>query len=261
LKDIYQSLLIQSFKDFNWLIVDYGSENKVKSFVEQFLEENCFFNVEVLHRTTNGRYLTTGFVFDYLTTKYVVGLDGNYKLAPDTMRIIHDLWSQVESSQNDDIAEIRGHAVDMDGSMIGTTKFNFKNGMSYVDATWHEMVLQRRNYLEMLASWDREKFLDCVDIGRYSFMSDRIDELPTLIFWSAIGRKYKTRYLNCTLKIKLSHISKKKSIINRYNVVFGNYTFLKENIKYFWLNPRLFLRLALDLLINLVLLILKKEKI
>jgi len=232
---IYESLLRQTNKMFVWYIIDYNNSETANTYVLRFQSENKI-QVKYLYKPFKGRYLATKHAFENIDTDYIIGLDGGYFIVDDCVEVILSQWEQIEKDKYNAIAEIRGLAINNTHKLIGVSKYQYKE--EYVDMTWHQMVLKNGNYYEMLASWDRLKFLECIDFKRYDLFSDRIDELSTALFWSSLGRKYQTRYLSKSLKCKIDSQSLEQKTVNVYNTFVANYYFLVENIDYYFYSPK-----------------------
>jgi hypothetical protein len=234
---IYNSLKSQTSSLFSWYILNYGKED-INDFIKKIRTEGIL-DFFYQHKFFKGRYLATSFAFENIKTKYIIGLDGNYILMPNAIDEISKCWLSIENAHIEDVAEIRAFAqIGEDNSNRKLKQFIDKE---FVNSTWHEMVLKKRNYYEMLASWDREKFLKAVNISNYSLFENEIDEVDTTLFWSSIGRKYKTRYLAQFLKKKSSiqDVEKKgiPKIVNHYNGFIYYHYYIKENFQYFFYNP------------------------
>ncbi|HEX8563134.1 MAG TPA: hypothetical protein VF676_09170 [Flavobacterium sp.] len=232
---IYDSLLGQGNKGFVWFIIDYGESESANSYVSKFKSDNAI-EVKYLYMAFKGRYLATKHAFENIETDYILGLDGGYFIVKDCVEVILNQWQSIEKEKNASIAEIRALAIDSAGKLVGKSKYRYKD--EHVDMSWHQMVLKKRNYYEMLACWDRRKFLECVDFNRYNLFSDHIDELSTTLFWSSLGRKYLTRYLNQSLKCKIDSQIPAKKNANVYNNFVSSYYFLVENRNYFFHSPK-----------------------
>lgn len=232
---IYESLTNQTNPLFVWYIIDYNVEESAKTYFLKFEKEGKL-AIKYFHKPFKGRYLATKYAFENIDTTYIVGLDGAYYLANDGVETLLNQWNEIEMSKNTAIAEIRGLARNNSGTLVGISNFVYKE--DYVDLNWHQMVLKNKNYYEMLASWDRLKFLECINFTHYELFKDEIDELATSLFWSSLGRKYQTRYLNKILKCKIESERSELKSTNVYNTFVSNYYFLLENSSYFFNAPK-----------------------
>lgn len=232
---IYGSLINQTNQKFIWYILDYNESDLAFNYVYKFKSESKI-QIEYVHKHFKGRYLATKYAFENIYTNYIIGLDGAYFIVKDCVEVILNHWHEIEKEKNHFIAEIRGLANNKSKELVGKSQYHYKK--EYVDMRWHEMVLKNGNYYEMLASWDRLKFLECVNWGGYDLFSEQIDELSTTLFWSSLGRKYQTRYLNKILKCKIDSVSLDKKSSNDYNTFVSGYYFLVENIDFFFYSPK-----------------------
>lgn len=254
---IYNSLKNQTNKEFVWLIFDYNNADLGRSYFLKYQKENSI-EIQYQHQFFKGRYLVTQHAFKSILSNYILGLDGAYFVVTDCVETILNQWQSIEVEKNHSTAEIRGLAQNSSNELIGSSKYVYQKNLDFVDISWHEMVLKRENYYEMLTCWDREKFLKSVDFNEYNLFSDQVDELSTSLFWSSIGRAYKTRYLNKVLKCKIENQLQQEKKMNFYNTFVSNYYFILQNSTYFFYAPRyysvviyLFITSGLKLKLNL----------
>lgn len=234
---VFSSLMQQTSKEFIWFLINYGNENTIQSLVAIFIAE-AEFKIIYRHIPLKGRYKATKLVFEEATTNYIIGAPPMFLLQENAVEVMINQWTQIEEEHRTDIAEIRAFAADSDNEPLGT-KFPLIPDL-HLDAFWHEMTLKHGYSFEATPSWDRIKFLECVDIDSYPLYEDMVDELPTYLFWSAIGRKYKTRYVKDVLKHKQAvPLLQEKG--NRYNDLVGSYYFINENWRYVSYNLKYFI--------------------
>lgn len=247
---LFDSLKQQTNKEFVWYIVNYGDQDCFYQKIIKYRDSGLF-TVEYAYIPSKGKYLATDYIFNHAKTKYILGSPTSYLLKANTIEIFLKHWHDIET-KNLNIAEIRALSEDENHSLMGKTEYEFSG--EFVDITWHEMILKYRTTFEALSSWDKYKFRECVQMSKYELLAHKITELPTHLFWSSIGRKYQTRYINVVLKSKVS-TNDPEIIVNYYNNFVGLYYFLKENYKYIHYNPKYFLKSFLRMMICIIRLI------
>jgi glycosyltransferase involved in cell wall biosynthesis len=245
---VYASLLAQTFKDFNWLIVDDGSTDSTKALVDTWIAAEKI-AITYFYKTNGGKYTAEVFALERCETKYFTTLDSDDAFVPEAVEVLYNSWLQVEADQLEDtIAEIRANSIYPDGKLVGN--YVMPSTTNYKDATWHIMTLKEINYNEQIACWNLAKLKTVMKADEVFWLKEKAKFLAVNIWWSRLGRKYTTRYLNNALRIYYvdaadSWLRKPKEKDFFYNELVGYKYFLDENVDYFLWNPKYFFNLLL----------------
>lgn len=76
LPQLFESLLNQSNKDFEWLIVDDGSTDNTNELVNKFILK-ADFKISYLYQNNQGKHIAINTALDNITTKYFVTVDSD----------------------------------------------------------------------------------------------------------------------------------------------------------------------------------------
>jgi glycosyltransferase involved in cell wall biosynthesis len=187
---VYRSLQAQSFRDFEWLIVDDGSTDETRSLVESWQREASFpiryLWQEHAHKKTavsRGVAEANGELF--------LSLDSDDEMFPATLATFRAIWLGIPEADRDRYSGVTGLCVYADGSIVGD-----RYPRSPLDS----------NSLENAHRWKikGEKFgFQRTDILRkFSFPKDINGYVPEGVIWFAIARAgYITRYVNEVLRV------------------------------------------------------------
>lgn len=96
---VFESLQKQTFKDFEWLIIDDGSTDNTKNLVEEF-QQNTDFKIRYYHQENQHKFLTFFRGIDLAEGKYFSPLDSDDALPEDSMEILVNTWESISDSQN-----------------------------------------------------------------------------------------------------------------------------------------------------------------
>lgn len=115
LKRTYNSLIRQTCKDFEWLIVDDGSTDNTRSLIESWIEENNL-RIRYIYKENGG--LFTGYNTAYLNinTELNVCIDSDDFMPDNAVELIATLWKNKGSKK---YAGITGLDFTLDGNPIG----------------------------------------------------------------------------------------------------------------------------------------------
>ena len=97
---VYQSLLLQEFKDFTWLIIDDGSIDNTTEVVKSFRETSPF-NIEYVHQENSGKPACWNRAVAMCESKYFVCLDSDDELLPGILKHLFYDDSYIKSIENE----------------------------------------------------------------------------------------------------------------------------------------------------------------
>ncbi len=117
LQRAFNSLLQQTSKDFEWLIIDDGSTDGTKELVESF-SENADFNIRYFWKENGGRHTAVNYSYQYLRTPYVVTLDSDDELLPDAIELMLQAWKSIPDSEYDRFWCVSGRDVDAESRKL-----------------------------------------------------------------------------------------------------------------------------------------------
>lgn len=113
---VFESLQNQTFKDFEWLVIDDGSTDKTKELVEEF-QKISDFKIRYYHQENQHKFLTFFRGIDLAEGKYFSPLDSDDALPKDSMEILVNTWEQINNNQN--IVFVSTLCEDQFGNIVG----------------------------------------------------------------------------------------------------------------------------------------------
>lgn len=113
----YESLCIQSSKNFLWLIVDDGSTDNTADLVRKWQTENNEFEIRYIYKENGGMHTAHNTAYANIDTELNVCIDSDDALAPNAVQIISDTWNRVRGKG---YAGLLGLDADFSGTVIGT---------------------------------------------------------------------------------------------------------------------------------------------
>ncbi len=114
---IYESLLRQTSKDFEWLVIDDGSSDDTRKMVETWVLENKI-PIRYHHKKNGGMHTAHNAAYRLMDTELNTCIDSDDYMPDNAVELIVDLWKEKGS---DKYAGILGLDERMhDGKLIGT---------------------------------------------------------------------------------------------------------------------------------------------
>ena len=187
LERLYSSLCSQTYKDFEWLIVNDGSTNSTGEVLANIKSKDHFFNIVVIDKENGGKHTAINRGIKEAKGELFFIADSDDLLPDDSLQII---TQEFEKIRNDDsFSGICGIDQDPSGKIIGTglpadiidchpTELRYKYGVQGdLKEVFRTEVLKQYPFPEL----EGEKFC------------------PEVLVWFRISRKYKMRFLNRTV--------------------------------------------------------------
>ncbi len=112
----YESLLRQTCKDFEWLIIDDGSTDGTRELVETWIRENNI-PIRYHYQDNQGMHGAHNAAYERITTELNVCIDSDDYMTDDAVEKIADFWRKHGS---DSYAGIVGLDMEQSGEIIGT---------------------------------------------------------------------------------------------------------------------------------------------
>lgn len=179
LRRLYESLKRQSFRDFEWLIVDDGSSDNTSEIIEEFIKER-FLAINYIYQANGGKHraINKGALHAKGELFFIVDSDDYLPVA--SLQIISDYYAQVRGDSC--FAGVCGLKCYEDGEPTG----------GYMSDEFSDWRPQNRIYRGDMA----EVFKSDI-IRKYPFPDFEGEKFcPEVLVWNRIGENYLMRYFN-----------------------------------------------------------------
>ncbi len=167
-----ESILKQTFTDFELIIVDDGSTDKTAAILDSIKQKDS--RIKVFHKENTGTTASANFGISKARGKYIARLDS------DDISYPNRLQTEVEILEhNSDVGLIGGGAdmIDQDGNIIGTRNIitkNPKRTLLFRNIFQQSDVMFRKSVFEALGGY-REKFKNGEDYDMWLRISEVAD--------------------------------------------------------------------------------------
>ena len=190
--NLYESLKKQTFKDFEWLIVDDGSVDNTNETVQQFIKENIL-NISYYYKENGGKQRAYNYALDNAKGELFICLDSDDEYVSNALETILEYWKKVE--KNAKIVGMGYLSTYPDGSTIGS-KFPSD-----------EMIeTQFDIYNKYKVTGDKGLMFRTEVIKNYKFPVFDGEKFTTeALVYNRIAEKYKMLYINEKIEIKQYH--------------------------------------------------------
>jgi glycosyltransferase involved in cell wall biosynthesis len=188
---VYDSLAAQTFRDFEWLVVDNDSDDETPRLVERWQAE-ALLPIRYFRQPNRGLQVSWRRALDEARGELFVQTRSADALKPNALERLLAVWHEIPEAERSAFSAVSGLAEDEHGNLIGTPfpsspldsdsselRYRYK-------VTGDKFGFQRTDVL-------RRHLIPVVE-GYTGYM-------PESIVWAAIGRRYRTRYVNERLRI------------------------------------------------------------
>ena len=189
LEKLYESLQKQTFKDFEWLIVDDGSTDGTKEKVEEFLSEKKL-EIKYYFKENGGKQRAYNFATENANGELFICLDSDDKYVENGLETILKYWKKYE--KNTDIAGMGYLSTYPNREIIGSS-FPEKDMIS----------TQFDIYNKYSVKGDKGLMFRTEIIKKYKFpVFDDEKFITEAVVYNRICEKYKMVYVNEKIEIK-----------------------------------------------------------
>jgi glycosyltransferase involved in cell wall biosynthesis len=115
---VYDSLIRQTFRDFEWLIVDDGSTDETRAQVEQWTAE-AQFPIRYEFQRNQGKQAAFNRGVRLACGEFFLPLDSDDSCVPEALQVFHDAWLDIPPDQRSEFSGVCALCMDEQGKLIG----------------------------------------------------------------------------------------------------------------------------------------------
>lgn len=187
---VYESLQNQTFRDFEWLIIDDGSSDETPERVHHWLQENRF-SIRYMWKKNQGINLTINKGVLEARGRFFLMIGSDDAFVPETLETFLSHWEGIPKEIRHRFVGVTALCKDQEGRLSGS-------GLpkDILDSDSLEIRYKFKVRGEM---WG---FLRTDLLRQFPFTVPLgVKYIPEGVVWNAIARRYKTRFINIPLRI------------------------------------------------------------
>jgi glycosyltransferase involved in cell wall biosynthesis len=187
---VYQALLAQTWRDFEWVVVDDGSTDATPELVGTWIEERRI-PIRYLRQPNRGKHAATNRAVEHARGRLFLPLDSDDACVPRALERLAYHWSTIPEADRESFAGVACLCQDPSGQIVGD-----RFPREVVDCSLLEMTYRHRVRGE---KWGFNR----TDVLRRVPFSEEHGRtcLPESLVWHAIARTYRTRFVDEPLRI------------------------------------------------------------
>lgn len=190
LPGVYESLINQTCRDLEWVIVDDGSTDNTAELVLEW-QRNSEFPIRYCHQQNRGKHVAFNRGVAEARGKLFVTLDSDDICCPTALATFKRLWEAIPFAEQDRFANITGLCVDDAGSVVGQ-----RFPADLLDAYSPADQIRMRSLGE---KWG----INRTDVLRqFPFPVIRGEKwVPEALVWNRISAHYAARFVNEPVRV------------------------------------------------------------
>jgi glycosyltransferase involved in cell wall biosynthesis len=189
LSRLHESRLRQTFREFEWLIVDDGSSDATAVVVAELAEKSGF-EARYLHQPNRGKHAALNAGVAAARGRYCAVIDSDDWYEPEALAVLISEWRALPAPV--EFAEVQGLCATPNGHIIGSRLTCAER----MDSDVFEMSFRfgvRGDKIGMIRTDVLRQFPFPEELGRF---------VTEALVWHRIANRYRTRYMNRVLARK-----------------------------------------------------------
>lgn len=182
LVECLDSILSQSFKDFEVLLIDDGSNDSSGEICDKY--QDRFDNVRVIHKKNEGLISARREGYRHASGEYIINCDSDDYIEPDTLSSLYDV---IKSSQPDMI--IYNSYISCDGERSIFNEHLFSEGYVKKEQIFDMLLLNSQVNSLCMKTYKKELIdieEDYSDFYNYNYGEDLLQSIPLVIKCNSI---------------------------------------------------------------------------
>lgn len=96
---LYESLLVQNNKDFEWLVVDDGSTDDTEILIQKYIKENKI-HVRYYRQKNQGKHIAINWALNLAEGEYLITVDSDDYISSNCINICNSLAEKIDHKPN-----------------------------------------------------------------------------------------------------------------------------------------------------------------
>lgn len=207
---VYESLKRQTFRDFEWLVIDDGSTDHTAEVVLQWIHEGIL-PIRYIKQPHGHKKVAFNRAVREAHGMFLLPLDSDDELLPNALEQLYKAWQHIPESQREQFAGVCGLCIDACGRVV---RDRFPKDVIYSDSLEMFYVYRVRGEKQGCIR---------VDILRdFPFPEEIQGYVPENVVWNRIAERFKTAFINVPIRVYHSDVISVTRPSNRWESIRRN---------------------------------------
>ena len=108
---LYEALKRQTYRNFEWIIVDDGSADNTKETVEKFISDRPDFNITYKYQTNKGKHIATNVAAQIAKGEFFITIDSDDSVKDNALETFINEWNKIPDKDRSNTREFRAAPV------------------------------------------------------------------------------------------------------------------------------------------------------
>ena len=181
----YASLQEQTFRNFEWIVIDDGSTDHTPELIERW-RAHCVFPICYVRQENLGKHVARDRAITMARGRFFVGVDSDDWLLPTALQRLLEVWETIPGEQRENFLGVAARCALPDGTKIGTDLPSHFLDSEEIELRWRFRITGDN------AGMSRVEILRAFPTP--SFEGERF--VTEAVIQNRIAQQYKTRYLD-----------------------------------------------------------------
>lgn len=212
---VYDSLLQQTYNNFEWIIVNDGSIDNSLDMIKEFKAEGKL-DIKIINQENSGKHIALNKALDAATGYFFITIDADDGIFPWGLGLFISMWNLIPANERENFCGMKAKSCDNDT--------NVYRGKNFGNKAWLDTDLISFRFKMKLDNWEMSQMLRTDIYRQYKSPEIKGKFFPEIICQYEMAKKYKIRFIDYPTRMYY---------INEPSLTHSNYNKSKENI-YLW---------------------------
>lgn len=209
---LYESITKQTFRDFEWLVVDDGSTDDTSELITR-MQAEADFPVRYVRQENAGKHIAINRGVALARGELFLPVDSDDELLPAALETLRDAWLDIPADERPGYTGVTARCIYEDGTLVGLPAKR-----PVIDCTSAEAAFAENLTSERLG-------FHRTDVLLAHPFPEHIPAkfIPESRIWLDIARKYRTRFIEAPIRVFHQHPTARLSDLDRIQRAWGDY--------------------------------------